>query len=361
MKKTVLYDLHAQHGAKFGPFAGYDMPLFYKSGIIKEHQHTRQNAGLFDISHMMLVNLAGADAAKAISRLCPLLADEIPVGDARYTFFLNEQGGIIDDLIVSRLGTDRYSMVCNAGCAEKDWDHINAHTGAFDVQASIVPYGLIALQGPKAVGVLEGMGLSVSEMQFMQVAEIGSDSEKWLVSRSGYTGEDGFELAMPEAELPAFAEQLLDHGDVMPIGLGARDSLRLEAGLSLYGQDLSDTISPMEAGLTWAIPKALRDGGPYIGSDAIVEKRAAGRPRKRVGLIPEGRAPVRAGSIIRDQSGAQVGMVTSGGFGPTVEHPVALGLIDANADSEGLVAEVRSKLIPLQIARLPFAPHNYKR
>lgn len=361
MNRTPLYDLHARHEAKFGPFAGYEMPLFYKTGIIGEHLHTRQSAGLFDISHMMLVRFEGDQAADAISHLCPLRAEDLAIGNAKYTFFLNQQAGIIDDLIVSRLGEKQFLMVCNAGCAEKDWAHINAETDQYQVTIEKLPLGLIALQGPKSEQVLEDAGLAVASMNFMQIKALDGQFDGWMVSRAGYTGEDGFEIAIPADQIAAFCEKLLADERVLPIGLGARDSLRLEAGLSLYGQDLSDDITPMEAGLTWAIARDLRSGGAYIGAKAVEEKIAAKRKRKRVGLKPEGRAPVRAGAIILDQTGKQIGTVTSGGFGPSVEHPVAMGLIDVDADTDGLVAEVRSKQIPVAIASLPFTPHNYKK
>ena len=361
MKKTPLYDLHAKHGAKFGPFAGYDMPLFFKSGIIAEHRHTRQNAGLFDISHMMLVQVSGDDAAALIARLCPLQSRAMETGEARYSFFLNDNAGIIDDLIVSRLAANRYSLVCNAGCAQKDLAHIEKHARQFSVDINVRPHGIIALQGPQAEAVLEDTGLAVSHLKFMHVTEPEGMQDQWLVSRSGYTGEDGFEIAMPNHQIAEFAEKLLGDARVLPIGLGARDSLRLEAGLSLYGQDLSDDITPMEAGLIWAIPRELRANGTYLGAAAIEAKIADKRRRKRVGIKPRGRAPVRASAIISDQSGSQVGVITSGGFGPSVAHPVALGLIDVDSDMSSLAAEVRGKQIPLQVVPLPFTPHNYHR
>jgi aminomethyltransferase len=361
VKKTPLYDTHVKHGAKFGPFAGYEMPLFYKSGILTEHTHTRENAGLFDISHMMLVIISGNNVAQAISSLCPLNAADIANGDARYTFFLNDKAGIIDDLIVSRLADNRFLLVCNAGCAQKDLAHIEIQLSGRGLEINTLDYGLIAVQGPKSEAVLEAAGLSVSDLNFMQISEFGEGDKKCFASRCGYTGEDGYEIAMPERDIAEFTEKLISDERVLPVGLGARDSLRLEAGLSLYGQDLSDEITPMEAGLVWAIPKNLRSGGSYIGAKAIEDKISTGRKRKRVGLIPEGRAPVRAGAPIFDSSGNQVGEVTSGGFGPTVSHPIALGLIDIEADCDNLVAEVRGREIPLKIAKLPFVPHNYKR
>lgn len=357
MRKTPLYAIHESHGAKFGEFAGFDMPLFYKTGIIGEHKHTREKAGLFDISHMMLAQIGGGEASLLIEKLCPLKATDMNDGDARYTFFLNKNAGIIDDLIVSRLGENLFSMVCNAGCADKDLAHIKIHAKNFDVNVSVLDHGIIALQGPMAELVLQDINLPVADMKFMQTIE----HDDWLISRSGYTGEDGFEIAMPAKQISEFAEKLIADERVIPIGLGARDSLRLEAGLSLYGQDLSDTITPMEAGLVWAIPKELRSDGNYIGAPAIEEKITNKRKRKRVGIKPDGKAPVRAGSIILDAAGEPVGEITSGGFGPTVEHPVAMGLINVEANLDGLVAQVRSKLIPLQIAPLPFSPHHYKR
>ncbi len=361
MNRTPLYAIHEQFGAKFGPFAGFDMPLFYESGIIKEHLHTRANAGFFDISHMMLVQVSGNDASALISRLTPLNAQQMNCGDARYTFLLNERAGIIDDLIVSKISQDRYLIVCNAGCADKDWAHIESHSREFNASAKKLPLALVALQGPKAVSVLLEMGIAVNKLGFMQIMEHQSGTDTWLVSRCGYTGEDGFEIAIPHDQVAEFSQQLLDDKRVLPIGLGARDSLRLEAGLSLYGQDLSEDITPMEAGLIWAIPKNLRNGGAYLGANAVAEKIANGRTRKRVGFVPEGRAPVRAGSKIFDAAGNHVGEVTSGGFGPSVDHPVALGLISADCDTDGLTAQVRKKMIKLQKAALPFTPHNYKR
>ncbi len=358
MNRTPLYELHERADAKFGAFAGYDMPLFYPAGIIAEHNHTRTQAGLFDICHMMHVEIAGADAAALVERLCPTNAGNQQIGSAQYTFFLNEAAGIIDDLIVTRLDDRRYLIVCNAGCADKDRVHIEKAAADFDATPSIIERGFVALQGPMAQAVLEAQGLAVADLAFKQAIEPRAGM---FVSRTGYTGEDGFEIALPEDEIVGFVEGLLTDERVMLIGLGARDSLRLEAGLSLYGQDLDEDISPMEAGLTWAIPQPLREGGPYIGADALAQKRAAGRRRKRVGLKPEGRAPVRAGAALVDGSGRAVGRVTSGGFGPTVGHPVALGLIDVDADAGTLAAEVRGKQLPLEVAALPFTAHNYKR
>lgn len=358
MKQTPLYDLHIAEGAKMGAFAGYDMPLFYPLGVMKEHLHTRASAGLFDISHMVHVEIAGPQAAALIERLCPYPASEQELNASRYTFFLTEQAGIIDDLIITRLADQRYLIVANAGCAEKDVAHIKAQAAAFEVSVAVIPRGFLALQGPEAEDVLANHGFFVAEMGFMTGVE---PKPGWFLSRSGYTGEDGFEIAMPELDCEAFARALLGDERVEFVGLGARDSLRLEAGLSLYGQDLSDSITPHEAGLIWAVPKELRSGGPFIGAEALSEKIAAGRTRMRIGLVPEGRMPVRAGALLLDESGAEIGAVTSGGYGPSIESGVALGLISVSA-ADGLInADVRGKKIPMQRAKLPFVPHQYKR
>lgn len=357
LKQTPFHSMHAEAGAKFGEFAGHDMPLFYPLGVMKEHQHTRDQAGLFDISHMVHIEVAGAEAAQAIERACPYMAREQDVGSSKYTFFLTEDAGIIDDLIVTRLGEERYLIVANAGCAEKDIAHITQVASAFDCAVHVIPRAFLALQGPKAESVLKAEDFDVADMDFMTGTE---PREGWFLSRTGYTGEDGFEIGMPIEQGPAFAEKLLNHAAVEWIGLGARDSLRLEAGLSLYGQDLDETITPHEAGLIWAIPKELREGGPFIGADALAGKIADGRKRKRVGLVPAERKPVRAGAGLFNGD-TEIGTVTSGGFGPTYGGPVALGLIAIDADETTIEADVRGKRVPMQIAKLPFAPHNYKR
>lgn len=359
MKHTPLHDLNASLGAKFGPFAGYDMPLFYKAGILTEHNHVREKAGLFDISHMLQVELSGADAAGLLSRLCPYDAASHTAGRARYTFFLNEQGGVMDDVIVTRLAPDRFLVVCNAGCADKDHEHMLHHAPGFGVEVRIEPRALIALQGPMAEAVLTQAGMDVSGLYFLDALEMAAEGGNWFVSRSGYTGEDGFEIAMPVAQAEAFARRLLADERVLPIGLGARDSLRLEAGLPLYGQDLAEDITPMEAGLSWAIPKELCSGGDYIGSLAVAQKHAIGRARKRIGLRPEGNAPVRAHAPVFDGHGRQVGEVTSGGFGPTAGGPVAMALVEASAEGPWS-CELRGRRIAAEQSKLPFAPHRYK-
>jgi aminomethyltransferase len=333
------------------------MPLFYSAGIVREHENTRANAGLFDISHMVLVEIDGADSAALISRLCPYPATQQPVGHSRYSFFLNENAGIIDDLIVTRRGETRFLIVCNAGCAEKDLAHIRRHATGFDVTVEVLDRVFLALQGPAAENVLENAGLTVANLSFLQVTE---PRQGWVVARSGYTGEDGFEIAIPSGQAEEFAAKLLEDDRVLPAGLGARDSLRLEAGLPLYGQDLAEDISPQEAGIAWAIPKSHREGGDFIGAPALAAKFAAGRKRKRVGLKPVGNAPVRAHAKLANGAGDPVGEVTSGGFGPTVGHPVALGLIDANHEGS-LFADLRGRQVEMEIVKLPFVEHRYRR
>jgi len=330
LKTTPLNLLHLDAGAKMGAYAGYSMPLFYPLGLIKEHLHTRKSAGLFDISHMLHLEVSGNEAANLIERACPLAASTQPIGSCNYTFFLNEEAGIIDDLIVTRLGSDRYLIVANAGCAEKDRAHIEAIAQDFDAEVKAVPRGFIALQGPLAKAVLADQNFSVSQMAFMSGIEPKPD---WFISRSGYTGEDGFEIAMPTDKAEEFTQKLLADDRVELIGLGARDSLRLEAGLSLYGQDLDETITPHEAGLIWAISKPLRSGGKFIGAPALEAKLASGRSRKRIGLITREKMPVRAGAKLFDADDNEIGLVTSGGFGPTFNGPVAIGMINADADN----------------------------
>jgi aminomethyltransferase len=357
LRQLPLHDLHKEHGAKFGPFAGWEMPLFYPAGVLKEHLHTRAVAGLFDISHMHHVEVAGPQAAALVSRLCPYDAAAQLEGAARYTFFLNDRAGIIDDLIVTRLGAERFLIVCNAGCADKDMAHMQRHAAGFDCSVTHLPRAFLALQGPAAARVLAERWCDMGAMAFLEAAE---PQPGWFVSRSGYTGEDGFEIGVPADEAVSLARSLLADPDVLPVGLGARDSLRMEAGLPLYGQDLSDDITPMEAGLAWAIPKTHREGGDFNGATALAAAFEAGPTRRRAGFRPQGGVPVRAHSPIFDGKGNPAGEVTSGGFGPSAGGPVALGLV--RKDAEGpFEAEVRGKRVMLEEAKLPFVPHRYAR
>ena len=358
LKQTPLHQLHLEAGAKMGEFAGYSMPLFFPLGLMKEHLHTRQHAGLFDICHMLHIEVTGKEAALAVERACPYPASAQPIGTCKYTFFLTPTAGIIDDLIVTRLEAQRFLIVANAGCAEKDLAHINTVAKDFDCLVGAVPRGFVALQGPQAEAVLEQAGLGVADLAFMNARE---PKPGWFVSRSGYTGEDGFEVAAPEDEIAPFVRGIVADERVEPIGLGARDSLRLEAGLSLYGQDLDEAVAPHEAGLIWAIPKSHREGGTFIGAEALAEKIAQGPARRRIGLTTEQKMPVRAGADLINRSGDPIGRVTSGGFGPSLGKPVALGLVDAKADRGEILAQVRGKSIEMEETKLPFVPHAYKR
>ena len=360
LRKLPLNDLHAAVGARFGGFAGWSMPISYPLGVLKEHLHTRENAGLFDISHMKLLRLTGCGVEATLALACPVEPDEIDVGQSKYTFLLNEQGGIIDDLIVTRLTRDSFMLVVNAGNADTDVAHLRAIAPDFDCTVEPLDRVLLALQGPDAESVLAGAGLDLSHLTFMQGEEPRQD---WFATRSGYTGEDGFEIAMPPSEARDFAEKLLADERVAWVGLAARDSLRLEAGLCLHGNDIDTSTDPVEAGLLWAIPKSLRLSGPYIGVDGVGDTVEAGPSRKRVGLRPEGRQPVRGGAELFDGEGNPAGRVTSGGFGPSAGFPVAMGYVTTALASPGtrLFAEVRGNRIPVDVHPLPFTPHRYRK
>lgn len=360
LKELPLKHLHEAAGARFGAFAGWSMPITYPAGVMKEHLHTREHAGLFDISHMRLFDLTGPDAEMVLARACPLDPAQLSTGQSKLTLLLNDTAGILDDLIVTRLGADRFKVVANAGNAENDEAHLRELAKGHDCTIEPLNRVFLALQGPEAEAALKACGIDLSHLYFMQGFE---PREGWFTTRSGYTGEDGFELALPAADAAELAEKLLADERVMWIGLAARDSLRLEAGLCLHGQDISPETTPVEAALLWAIPKELRDGGSYVGSQALVAARAAGAARKRVGLMPEGRQPVRAGTALVDGDGKSVGQITSGGFGPSAGAPVAMGYVQTDhikAEAE-LFAEVRGNRIPVRIHSLPFTPHHYRK
>lgn len=355
-----LKAMHEAAGARFGAFAGWEMPISYPPGVMKEHLHTRAAAGLFDISHMQLFSVEGPGAAAMLARACPLDAAGLGEGRSKYTFVLNDEAGIIDDLIVTRLGGERFLVVANAANAATDAAHFAEIAAGFDCTVKPLEGVFLALQGPEAERVLHNAGLDPRAPVFMT----GSEPEPgWFVSRSGYTGEDGFEIALPPTEAPAFAERLLADDRVMWAGLAARDSLRLEAGLCLHGQDLDETIDPATANLMWAIPKPLRETGDFIGAEALRAIIGRGPRQRRVGLKPEGRRPVRAGAELRDADGKAVGRVTSGGFGPSVGHPVAMGYVAPGLAAVGtpLLAEVRGENLPLKVHALPFMQHRYRK
>jgi aminomethyltransferase len=366
--KTPLHALHIELGARMVPFAGYDMPVQYPLGVMKEHQHTREQAGLFDVSHMGQIRLIGADAAKALEALVPVDIIDLPVGMQRYAMFTNEQGGILDDLMVANLGNNELFLVVNAGCKDQDLAHLRKHLGGHcQVQPLFEERALLALQGPAAVNVLQRLAPDVAKMTFMQFAPVTLLGADCYVSRSGYTGEDGFEISVPADRAEELARRLLAEPEVQAIGLGARDSLRLEAGLCLYGHDMNDTTTPIEASLLWAISKARRADGPraggFPGAETLFAQQQKGVARKRVGLLPQERTPVREGAEIVDADGTVIGAVCSGGFGPTLGAPLAMGYLDiafTPVDSE-VWAIVRGKRVPMKVSKMPFVPQRYYR
>ena len=366
--KTPLHSLHLELGARMVPFAGYDMPVQYPLGVMKEHQHTREHAGLFDVSHMGQIRLSGANAAKALETLVPVDIIDLPVGMQRYAMFTNEQGGILDDLMVANLGDEQLFLVVNAACKEQDLAHLRQHIGdQCDIQPLFEERALLALQGPAAVTVLARLAPEVTTMTFMQFKPVQLLGADCFVSRSGYTGEDGFEISVPADQAEKLARALLAEPEVAAIGLGARDSLRLEAGLCLYGHDMNSDTTPIQASLLWAISKVRRtDGaraGGFPGAQAIFAQQQEGVSRKRVGLLPQERTPVREGAEIVDAEGNIIGSVCSGGFGPTLGGPLAMGYLDVkhSALDTPVAAIVRGKKVPMLVSKMPFVPQRYYR
>ncbi|MEO1985938.1 MAG: glycine cleavage system aminomethyltransferase GcvT [Martelella sp.] len=374
LKQTPLHALHLELGARMVPFAGYDMPVQYPMGVLKEHLHTRQKAGLFDVSHMgqvWLKPISGnlADAALALERLVPVDIAGLKPGRQRYAFFTNENGGILDDLMVANRG-DHLLVIVNAACKHADLAHMKAHLADLcNVEDFFAEKALLALQGPKAEAVLATLCEAVTEMKFMDVRACDVLGVTCVISRSGYSGEDGFEISVPAEKADELARALLAHEDCEAIGLGARDSLRLEAGLCLYGNDIDETTTPVEAALVWGMQKARRPGGAreggFPGAKRIFAQLSEGVSRKRVGLKPEGRAPVRPPvRLFADEVGqTEIGHVTSGGFGPSSESPVAMGYVATEYAETGtkIFAEVRGKYLPVTIADMPFVTPTYKR
>ena len=365
LNRTPLYDLHVSLGAKMVPFAGYEMPVQYPDGVMKEHLHCREHAGLFDVSHMGQVRITGNNAAIALESLVPVDVKGLAEGRQRYAIFTNEDGGILDDLMVANRG-DHLFLVVNAACKADDIAHLERHMSNTCTVETITDRALIALQGPKAEAALEALAPGAAAMKFMDVATLDWNGVELWVSRSGYTGEDGYEISLHAVHAENFAKALLEQDGVAPIGLGARDSLRLEAGLCLYGNDIDTTTTPVEAALNWAIQKARRKGGDreggFPGADRILRELSEGAPRKRVGLLPEGRAPMRAHTPLFDGE-TQVGEITSGGFGPSLERPISMGYVLTNLSETGtkLEAEVRGKRMPVTVAVMPFRASTYKR
>lgn len=371
--QTPLYDLHKSLGARMIAFAGYDMPVQYPAGVLTEHLHTRTEAGLFDISHMGQVILRPksgnlADAAMALETLVPVDVLGLPEGRQRYAFFTNENGGILDDLMIANRG-DHLFLIVNAACKNADVAYLNSHLSEVCEIDLLEERALLALQGPKSAFALAGLAPVVTRMRFMDVREIAIEGADCIVSRSGYTAEDGFEISVAANKAVDLAKALLAHDCLEPIGLGARDSLRLEGGLCLYGNDIDTKTTPVEANLVWAIQKVRRSGGQraggFPGADVILNQLISGAERKRVGLRPEGRAPMRSGTkLFADTAASELsGTVTSGGFGPSVGAPIAIGYVTTELSKPGtkIFGEVRGKRLPVVVCDLPFVKPNFKR
>lgn len=379
LKQTALHATHVALGAKMVPFAGYDMPVQYPLGVKGEHLHTREKAGLFDVSHMGQVFLMSDDkdfatVAKALEKLVPADIQSLKPGQQRYSQFLNEDGGILDDLMISRLAMKGYEhvlyLVVNAGCKEADYKHLKKHMPkGVNVMIKDDTLSLIAMQGPRAAAILGCFAPEVEDLIFMTHTDLelkGTLAEPvWAhISRSGYTGEDGYEISAKHEDMVRLVEELLKYDDVEPIGLGARDSLRLEAGLCLYGHDIDTTVSPIEAGLIWSVQKHRRDAkAGYLGAKRVAADLADKSTKRLVGIKPDGKAPAREHTEIQDMDGNVIGEITSGGFGPTVEGPIAMGYVARKFVKAGTPVQliVRGKARPATVVKLPFSPHNYFR
>jgi aminomethyltransferase len=363
LRRTPLHDLHRESGARMVPFAGWEMPLQYK-GVLAEHAAARESAALFDVSHMGQYLLSGPDPARALERLVPADILGLAPNRQRYVLLTNDAGGILDDLMVANFGEALF-LVVNAANADADAAHIRSGLPGHRLERCD-DRALVALQGPRAEAALERIAPAVARLGFLEAAKLPIPGGEIWVSRSGYTGEDGFEISVPVSEALGFATALLSMTEVVPAGLGARDTLRLEAGLPLHGADIDPDTNPVEAGLAWSIGKSRRDGGArqggFPGAGPILAALASGPARRRVGLLPEGRSPMRAGvQLLADDAG--VGTVTSGAWGPSLGRPVAMGYVDARHAEPGtiLAGEVRGRRVPVEVTRLPFRDSNYKR
>ena len=371
LKRTPLYELHCELGAKLTEFAGYEMPVQYSLGILGEHQHTRTKAGLFDVSHMGQITLRGSsyhETALALEKVIPMDVLGLKVGRQRYGFLTTDGGGILDDLMFSNR-EDHIFVVLNAACKDSDIVHLRTLLEPEISIEVIENRALIALQGPASETVLSEFNSQISAMKFMDIETLSIAGAECWISRSGYTGEDGFEISIPSSAAEAITRSILSKQEVEFVGLGARDSLRLEAGLCLYGHDIDEETTPVEASLTWAIQKARRTNGErangFLGDKIITQQLDMGTYRKRVGFLPQTRAPMREGVEIYETESSKevIGKITSGGYGPTVGHPVAMGYINSEYEdsNDNLFGELRGKRVPVKIAKLPFVPLNFKR
>ncbi|MFT7597862.1 MAG: aminomethyltransferase [Acidimicrobiales bacterium] len=360
LKTTPLIGLHRELGGRLVDFAGWELPIQYE-GVIAEHTWCRSSAGLFDVSHMGVVELRGDDPGRSFENVTPAAIKSLAPNRMRYGLITNDSGGVIDDLMATNRG-DHLMTVVNAARRDVDLAHLCTALPELDLTERD-DVALLALQGPKAVDALARLAPAVVELFFLQVADIELEGAAVIVSRSGYTGEDGFELVVPADAADSIARRLLEQPEVQACGLGARDTLRLEAGLCLYGNDLDETINPVEADLVWTMPKRRREAKDFPGADRIMHDYENGATRRRVGLAAEGRRPVRDHTELRTRDGEPAGIVTSGGYGPTVERPVAMGYVVTDHAHIGtnLVADVRGTDVPVTVVELPFAPHGYRR
>ena len=370
LQRTPLFEAHKALGAKLVPFAGYEMPVQYPTGVLAEHNWTRENAGLFDVSHMGQCFIVGPDfetTSRAMEKLVPADIAGLAPHQQRYSQLLNEAGGVLDDLMITRAAYKNYEgwlyVVVNASRKEADYAQIEKHLPTGLKLKKGEDMALLALQGPRAVEVLEKFAPAVSDLKFMHYAALDIEGIAAHVTRSGYTGEDGFELSVFAKDVTRLWDLLMADDLVRPIGLGARDSLRLEAGLCLYGHELDESTSPNEAGLKWSIAKRRREMGGFIGAARVQKELAQGVLRKRVGIRPDGRAPARDGTEIQNVDGRKIGVITSGGFGPTVNGPIAMGYVETAFADVGTAVNliVRGQALPAQIIKLPFIPNNFKR
>ncbi|MGB1289813.1 MAG: glycine cleavage system aminomethyltransferase GcvT [Porticoccaceae bacterium] len=366
LNQTGFYQYHLDAGAKMVPFAGYKMPINYAGGIIEEHLHTRESAGLFDVSHMGQLIITGDNIAEQLEALMPVDLEVLKPHQMTYSTLTNSQGGIIDDLIITRWDENTFFVVVNAACKQQDIAHFKQHLPGAQIDV-LEQQGLLALQGPKAVDVISQLAPEATNLHFMNGCSVNLNGTDCYITRSGYTGEDGFEISIDPKSCSVVVDALLANQAVRWVGLGARDSLRLEAGLCLYGHDMNTETSPVEASLLWSISKSRRSGGNkqggFLGADRILEDIAAGASQKRVGFVVEGRAPVREGAEIIDQNGNQIGTITSGGFSPSLQMPIAMGYIatEFSAVDTQVNAVVRGKSRPLTVSALPLVPQRYYR
>ena len=359
-RKTPLFDLHVELGGKMVDFAGWMMPVNYALGVAGEHKQVREKAGLFDVSHMGQVELRGENIAEKLEAIAPSSFTTLPEGKARYTFFTNPEGGIMDDLIISNAG-DHFFVVVNASMRDQDIGHMRANLDGVEVVE--LDRALIAIQGPAAETIVSAVAPVAADLKFMETTVANMFGAECRISRLGYTGEDGYEISIPNDRVVDITREFLKHEDLEMAGLGARDSLRLEAGLCLYGNDIDNSTSPVEAQLNWAMQKVRRENGGFPGAERILRELAEGPARKLCGIKPEGRAPARRGVEVADKNGNVIGSISSGGFGPTYGGPVSMGYIAAEFAAPGTEVDllIRGKAMPATIIKLPFVQQNYKR